>query len=176
LTPFRCPAAPRGPGDPQPLPHLDGPEHRAHGGLEISVEVHLSSKQMREAGLKPVRLSLGNFSDMYWTIGQFVTHHTSNGCNLRPGDLLGSGTISGPRRESRGCLLELTWDGDKETPKPGTQRTPLVLPTGEKRIFLADGDEVTLRGYAEGAGRRRIVLGECRGEVLPASGPEITGT
>ncbi len=96
-----------------------------------------------------MRLSSGNFTNMYWTMAQMLTHHASNGCNLQPGDLLASGTISGPTRDSRGCLLELTWDGEIGHVVPGTQRTPLQLPTGEERKFLADGDEVTFRGWCE---------------------------
>ena len=96
---------------------------------------------------------------MYWTLGQLLTHHASNGCNLSPGDLLGSGTVSGPTRDARGCLLEYTWRGTD----------PLRLPNGEERKFLADGDEVILRGYAERPGARRIGLGECRGLVMPAA-------
>jgi fumarylacetoacetase len=92
---------------------------------------------------------------MYWTVGQMSTHHASNGCNLRPGDLLASGTVSGPRKDARGCLLELTWRGTE----------PLELPTGESRKFLEAGDEVILRGYAERDGFRRIGLGECRGTL-----------
>jgi fumarylacetoacetase len=123
---------------------------------------------MREQGMEPVRLSRGSFKNMYWTIAQMLTHHSSSGCNMQTGDLLGSGTVSGPTREARGCLLELTWDGDKDNPVPGTQRTPIKLPTGEERKFLADGDEVILRGYCEREGYRRIGFGECRGVIEPA--------
>jgi len=109
---------------------------------------------------------------MYWTVAQMVTHHASNGCNLQSGDLLGSGTVSGPRRESRGCLLELTWDGDPfgEPPVlvPGTQRTAIELPTGESRVFLQDGDEVILRAFCEREGFRRIGFGACRAVIEPA--------
>jgi len=113
---------------------------------------------MREAGAPAVRLSRGSFRDMYWTVGQLLTHHASNGCNLRPGDLLASGTISGPSRESLGCLLEITRRGAE----------PLRLPNGESRAFLEDGDEVVLRGYCERPGAVRIGFGECAGVVLPA--------
>jgi fumarylacetoacetase len=102
--------------------------------------------------------SRGSFASMYWTLSQMVAHHTSNGCPIRPGDLIASGTISGPDKGSRGCLLELTWGGAE----------PLTLPTGETRRFLADGDEVILRGWCETPGFRRIGLGECRGVVAPA--------
>ncbi|MEM8757642.1 MAG: fumarylacetoacetase [Planctomycetota bacterium] len=169
LAPFRSPAMPRPDGDPAPLPHLHSEHDQAHGGIDITLEVYLASKQMRDKGMDPVRLSRGSFKDMYWTIAQMVTHHASNGCNMQPGDLLGSGTVSGPSRGSRGCLLELTWDGDpfaaEPTVVPGTQRTPIELPTGETRIFLADGDEVILKGSCEREGYRRIGLGECRGII-----------
>ena len=105
---------------------------------------------MRDANIPPLRLSRANLKDLYWTIAQMVAHHTSNGCNLRPGDLLATGTVSGPDKDSRGCLLELTRRG----------ADPLTLPTGEIRKFLEDGDEITLRGYCERAGLPRIGLGE----------------
>lgn len=172
LAPFRVPAMERAAGDPAPLPHLFSERDQSAGGIDVTLEVYLASEQMRERGMAPIRLSKGNFKDMYWTIAQMVTHHASNGCNLQPGDLLGSGTVSGPTRESRGCLLELTWDGDPwATPAvtpPGTQRTPIELPTGETRKFLEDGDEVILKGYCEREGYRRIGFGECRGIVEPA--------
>lgn len=172
LAPFRCPAMVRPEGDPRPLPHLWHERDQAQGGFDITLEVFLASKQMRDRSMAPVRLSKGSFKDMYWTIAQMLTHHASGGCNMQPGDLLGSGTISGPTRESRGCLLELTWDGDPfaKPPKvvPGTQRTAIKLPTGEERKFLADGDEVIIRGFCERVGFRRIGFGECRGIIEPA--------
>lgn len=172
LAPFRAPAQERAPGDPQPLPYMDSDHNRTHGNFDITLEVHLSSAKMREQGMDPIRLSRGNFKDMYWTVAQMVTHHSVNGCNLQPGDLLGSGTVSGPTRDSRGAMIELTWDGDpfSEPPVlvPGTQRTPIKLPTGEERKFLADGDEVILQGYCEREGFRRIGFGECRGIIQPA--------
>ena len=109
---------------------------------------------------EPVRVSQSDFSAMYWTLAQMVAHHTSNGCPLRPGDLIGSGTVSGPEMHNRGCLLEMTRRGSE----------PLALPTGETRRFLEDGDEVILRGWCEAPGFRRIGLGECRGVVLAARG------
>ncbi|MGZ5445540.1 MAG: fumarylacetoacetase [Thermoanaerobaculia bacterium] len=147
LEPFRTRAFERAPGDPDPLPYL-----RDDVGYDINVEVWLRTKKMSD----PVRLSRGNFRDMYWTVAQLVAHHTSNGCNLRPGDLLASGTISGPEKDARGCLLELTWRGTE----------PIQLPTGETRRFLEDGDEVILRAYCEREGVPRIGFGECRGVVV----------
>ena len=158
LEPFRIPALVRPPEDPAPLPYLDGEADRAGGGFALTLEVWLATEQMRAAGVPEVRLSHCGFGDLYWTPAQLVTHHTSNGCNLRPGDLLGSGTVSGPERENRGCLLELSWRGSE----------PVRLPTGESRRFLEDGDEVILRGRCEREGFAPIGLGECRGVVLPA--------
>ncbi len=158
LAPFRAPAFARPDGDPAPLPYLDSPDDQQRGGIDLTLEVYLATQQMRDSGIAPVRLSHGSFREMYWTIAQLVTHHASNGCNLRPGDLLASGTVSGPERESRGCLLELTWRGEQ----------PIALPTGEQRRFLEDGDEVIIRGWCEREGYRRIGLGECRGVILPA--------
>jgi fumarylacetoacetase len=114
---------------------------------------------MRAAALPAVRLSSGSFESMYWTVNQLVAHHSSNGCNMRPGDLLGSGTVSGPEKDSRGCLLELASRGAE----------PVRLPSGEQRAFLADGDEVIFRGWCERAGAARIGFGECRGEIKAAS-------
>ncbi|HEY0864230.1 MAG TPA: fumarylacetoacetase [Lacunisphaera sp.] len=158
LAPFQAPAFARPAGDPDPLPYLADRNDATHGGLALTLEAWLLTEKMRAAGRAPHRLSSGNFSQMYWTLAQLLTHHASNGCNLQPGDLLGSGTVSGPTPDSRGCLLELTARGTE----------PLRLPDGEERRFLEDGDEVILRGYAERPGVRRIGLGECRGRVLPA--------
>ncbi len=155
LTPFRVATKPRPEGDPSPLPYLDHPEVQARGAIDLTVEVYLSSAQMRAKGMDPVRLSRGSFTDMYWTVSQMLTHHASNGCNLRPGDLLASGTVSGPDKESRGCLLELTWRGTE----------PIELPTGEERRFLEDGDEIVMRGRCESDGAVPIGFGECRGVV-----------
>ena len=160
LAPFRAPAFARPEGDPAPLPYLTDAADQKSGGLDLNFEVWIATAQMRTAGAAPVRLSSGNFQSMYWTLAQLLAHHSSNGCNLRPGDLLGSGTISGPTKDSRGCLLELTWRGTE----------PLKLPNGEERKFLADGDEIIFRGYADRTGARRIGFGECRGKVLPARG------
>jgi fumarylacetoacetase len=109
---------------------------------------------MRAAGASPVVVSRSSLRHLYWTFAQLVTHHASNGCNLRPGDLLGSGTVSGPTRDSRGCLLELTWRGSE----------PIQI-GDEMRRFLEDGDEVVFRGWCERSGHRRIGFGECRGTI-----------
>ena len=161
LEPFRVPAAPRAAADPAPLPYLSSERNATSGGLDVQVEVFLRTRMMRERGEGPVRLSRSTLADLYWTPAQLVAHHTSNGCNLRPGDLLGSGTISGASRDSRGCLLELTWRGTE----------PLRLPNGEERRFLEDDDEVVLRGWCEREGFARIGFGECSGVVLPAEPP-----
>ena len=158
LAPFRTPASSRPAGDPAPLPYLQSDGDRAHGGFELILEVWLSSRKMRAGGTPPLRLSRARFADLYWTLAQMVTHHASNGCNLRPGDLIASGTVSGPTKDSRGCMLELTWRGAE----------PIELPGGEARSFLEDGDEVIMRAACERPGARRIGFGECRGEVLPA--------
>ncbi len=155
LAPFRLPAFARATGDPAPLPYLLHEDDQQHGGLDIQLEVLISTKETRASNTAPQRISRGNFRDLYWTIAQFVAHHTSNGCNFQPGDLLGSGTVSGPEKDSRGCLLELTWGG----------KEPLQLANGEKRSFLEDGDEVIFRGYCERQGAVRIGFGECRGII-----------
>jgi fumarylacetoacetase len=159
LAPFRTRAFTRAEGDPAPLPYLLDPSDQEYGGLDLRLEVFLSSARMRGDGIVPACLSRSNFRDMYWTMAQMLTHHTSNGCNLRTGDLLASGTVSGSQKDARGCLLELTSRG----------KEPLTLPTGEQRRFLEDGDEVVLRGFCERDGFRRIGLGECGGVVLPAN-------
>ncbi len=172
LAPFRAPRYERPAGDPAPLPHLDCDRDRDAGALDITLEVYLRSAEMKKRGMPPHRLSRGNFKDMYWTVAQMLTHHASNGCAMQPGDLLGSGTVSGPTRGSRGCLLELTWDGDPWANPPvkasGADRTPIELPSGERRKFLEDGDEVIIKGYCEREGFRRIGFGECRGEIVPS--------
>jgi fumarylacetoacetase len=159
LAPFRTSAFARAPGDPSPLPYLFDQTDQERGGLDLWLEVSLLSTRMREAGVAPVVLGRSNFRDMYWTMAQMLTHHASNGCNLRAGDLLASGTVSGAEKSARGCLLELTSRG----------KDPVTLPTGELRKFLEDGDEVILRGFCERDGFRRIGLGCCRGTILPAS-------
>ena len=155
LAPFRIAAAERATGDPAPLAYLDDPTDRVRGGFDIELEVLLTTRRMRDEGIPPARVSEGNFGTMYWTIAQLLAHHTSNGCNLRPGDLIASGTVSGASKESRGCLLERTWRGAE----------PLALATGEERRFLEDGDEVIMRASCTREGRRRIGFGDCRGVV-----------
>jgi fumarylacetoacetase len=156
LAPFRGPAFLRAADDPVPLPYLMSPMNQQRGGINLILEVLLWSAQMRQENRSPLRLSRGSFQQqMYWTVAQMLTHHTSNGCNLRPGDLLASGTVSGDEAGTQGCLLEITQRGTK----------PITLPTGEVRSFLADGDEVILRGYCEQEGYITIGLGECRGVV-----------
>ena len=158
LEPFRVPWTPRPEGDPPPLPYLGAAADRESGGFGIDLTVWLSSACMREKGLAPFRVSRCSFTNMYWTMAQLLTHHASNGCNLRPGDLLGSGTVSGPEKESWGCLLERTWRGTE----------PLKLPDGAERRFLEDGDEVGVAGRCEREGFAGIGFGECRAVVLPA--------
>jgi fumarylacetoacetase len=158
LEPYRVPAYQRPAGDPDPLDYLDTALNRSSGGIDVVLEVFLSSVRMRDAGQQPARVSRSRMADLYWTVGQMFTHHASNGCNLRPGDLFATGTISGPTREARGCLLELTWRGAE----------PLVLPNSETRKFLEDGDEVILRASCSRPGGSRIGFGECRGVILSA--------
>jgi len=155
LAPFRAAAFARPAGDPHPLGYLSHPDDRDHGGFDLRLEVLLATRRMRERGEPPFSVSRSNLRDLYWTLAQMVAHHSSNGCNLRPGDLIASGTVSGPDPESRGCLLERTWRGSE----------PLLLPGGEERRFLEDGDEVILRGRCEREGFAAIGFGDCRGVV-----------
>ena len=155
LQPFRRPFE-RAADRPQPLPHLDGEANRTQGAFDIALEVWLQTAAMRERGEAAVRLMQSNFRDAYWTLAQLVAHHSSNGCNLRPGDLLGSGTQSGPLPEQGGSLLELTQGG----------KAPITLPNGETRRFLQDGDSVALRAFCERDGQRRIGFGDCVATVL----------
>ncbi|HJV70157.1 fumarylacetoacetase [Ideonella sp.] len=158
LAPFRRPFT-RPAGDPQPLPYLDDAGQRERGALDVQLEVRLQTAAMREAGMPPVAISNSNAAQAaYWTAAQLVAHHTVNGCNLQPGDLLGSGTLSGPERAQAGSLLELTAGG----------KEPFTLPNGERRAFLQDGDTLVLAGHCERPGARRIGFGLCAGTVVPA--------
>jgi fumarylacetoacetase len=158
MAPF-CIAQPKRPdGDPQPLPYLWNEIDQARGALAIELTVAILTPRMREAGLPPALLSQGPASNMYWTVAQMIAHHSSGGCDLNPGDLLGSGTISSPMPGGFGSLMEIS-SGGKE---------PFALPNGESRSFLEDGDEIiiTAKGVAEGA--RAIGFGPCSGRVHPA--------
>jgi fumarylacetoacetase len=152
LAPYRVPAFTRPATDPAPLQYLRSPSAET-GGIDLTLEVYIQSEQMRQAGTAPMLLSKGNLRDLYWTIAQLVTHHASNGCNIRPGDLLATGTVSGPEEGSEGCLLE-------------KQNGAIRLPSGESRKFLEDGDLVTFRAYCHRAGLPRIGFGECTGTVI----------
>jgi fumarylacetoacetase len=153
LTPFRRPGPEQ---DPEPLPYLRGGRERAY---DIHLEVHLQSQAMD----RPAVISRSNFRHLYWSINQQLAHHTITGCNMRPGDLLASGTISGPRPDSYGSMLELAWRGER----------PITLPDGETRRFLEDGDRITLTGYCQGDGYR-VGFGEVTAKLLPAAPPETT--
>ncbi|MBA3785273.1 MAG: fumarylacetoacetase [Acidobacteria bacterium] len=158
LAPFRVPAFERPEGDPPPLDYLSSEANEKTGGFDINLEVYLQTAKMRDENAEPFLLSRSNMKDLYWTIGQMLTHHASNGCNLQTGDLIATGTISGDSKQERGCLLELTWRGTE----------PIRLPNGEERRFLEDGDEVIMKGFCEKEGFKRIGFGECRGRILPA--------
>jgi fumarylacetoacetase len=155
LAPYRVPMEPRPAGDPAPLPYLASPTTNV--AIDLSLEVFLQSRPMRDSGQPPVPISRGNLRDLYWSLPQLVAHHAGGGCNLRPGDLLATGTISGPEEGSEGCLLEMKH-----------RAQPLCLPTGERRTFLEDGDQVTFRAVAAREGLPRIGFGECTGIILPA--------
>ncbi len=161
LEPFRVPALTRPAGDPQPLPYLFDPFDQQAGALDIHVSASLSTTASRAAGALPMPLGETNVRELYWTPAQMFAHHTSNGCNLQPGDLLATGTLSGPERRQAGCLLELTQGG----------KQPLTLSNGEQRAYLLDGDEVILSAFCERAGVPRILLAECAGRVLSAHPP-----
>jgi fumarylacetoacetase len=156
LAPFRKPMPARPGGDPRPLPYLDDPADRQSGGLAIQLEVTLTTAQMRAAGAAPHVLSRGSAdAAMYWSAAQIVAHHSSNGCNLQPGDLIGTGTLSTDSASGLGSLLEISQGG----------KQMIELATGEQRSFLEDGDEVIMRAWCEGEGAARIGLGECVGRV-----------
>ena len=157
LAPYRTTWT-RPPEDPQPLPYLDSAGLREHGAIDMKLEAWLESAKMRADGTGPARLSHTSLRHSYWTVAQMIAHHTVGGCNLQPGDLLGTGTQSGPTLDEAGALIELTAGG----------KNPLTLANGETRAFLEDGDAIVLRGWCEKEGYARIGFGECRGEVLPA--------
>lgn len=158
LQPFRKPFT-RPAGEPEPLAYLDGAKNRRAGAIDVQLEVWLQTPAMRAQGHGGDCIVRSNFADAaYWTMAQLVAHHTINGCLLQPGDLLGTGTLSGPERGQAGCLLEITEGGAR----------PLRLSSGEQRVFLLDGDRITLRGYCERPGYRRIGFGDCVATVLPA--------
>jgi fumarylacetoacetase len=156
LAPFRGPAFERPAGDPAPLAYLADEDDAAYGAIDVRLEVRLSSRRMRDEGMAAVTLSRSSLRSLYWTFAQMVTHHASNGCNLRPGDLVASGTVSGPEPGERGCLLEMTRGG----------KEPVTLPSGETRRFLEDGDEIVFGGRCEREGRHGIGFGECRGMIV----------
>ncbi|HEY2534598.1 MAG TPA: fumarylacetoacetase [Xanthobacteraceae bacterium] len=158
LAPFHTTAFARPAGDPAPLPHLNDADDQLQGGLDITLEAYTSTAAMRSQGLAPLRLSHTSFSTIYWTVAQMIAHHASNGCNLCVGDLIGSGTVSGPEKSSWGSLLELTARG----------RDPIALPGGETRSFIEDGDEIIFRGFCAKPGFARIGFGQCRAVVLSA--------
>ena len=155
LAPFRITQLPRAPEDPTPLSYLLDEADQARGAFSIDLEVHLSTQEMRASRVEPYCLSRGSASDLYWTVAQMITHHCCGGCNLRPGDLLGTGTISGADASSWGSLMEITQSG----------RKPLQLPTGESRSFLESGDRVIMRARAQAQGARTIGFGSCEGTV-----------
>ena len=159
LEPFRIAQPARPEGDPAPLPYLLDEADQAGGAFDLALEVLILTPAMREEGLPPHRLALSNARHMYWTAAQMVAHHTSNGCDLNPGDLLGSGTISAPGAEGFGSLLETTRGG----------KEPVRLPSGETRRFVEDGDEIILRARASREGFAPIGFGECRAAILPAN-------
>ena len=157
LAPYRVPFT-RPEGDPQPLAYLDSAANREQGSIDIRLEALIQSERMHREGTQPLSLAKTSYRYSYWTIAQLVAHQTVNGCNLRPGDLLGSGTMSGPALEEAAALIELTEGGTK----------PIALPSGESRTFLEDGDTVILKGWCEGPRKARIGFGTCEGTLLPA--------
>lgn len=159
LAPFRTQAYRRPEGDPAPLPYLSSERNETLGGLDIELEVHYTTERMREQGMEPFLVNKAKFAQMYWSVFQLLAHHTSNGCGLSVGDLLGSGTVSSAGPGEVGSLIERTHGGTE----------PIELPTGEKRGFVEDGDEVVLRASCQREGYRRIGFGECVAEVLPPS-------
>jgi len=156
LAPYRVAGTPRPEGDPATLDYLSEPSGAA-GAIEVHLEVYIQSRRMRDDGTPPTLLSRSNLRDLYWTIAQLITHHASNGCNLRPGDLIATGTISGPDEGSEGCLLEMKH-----------RAGPVRLPSGEVRTFLEDGDRVVFHAYCQKPGLPKIGFGECSGTIVPA--------
>lgn len=156
LAPFRVAQPARPPGDPRPLPYLWDDADQRMGAFEIALEALLLTEGLRTKGLPPHRMSASNTTDLYWTIGQLVAHHTCGGCDLGPGDLFGTGTISGPTQEGYGSLMELSLDGQRQT----------VLASGETRTFLENGDEVILRAHCRKLGFAPIGFGECRARIV----------
>ncbi|WP_206483706.1 fumarylacetoacetase [Thalassotalea sp. G2M2-11] len=157
LAPFKS-SWTRDENDPQPMPYLESEQNRALGSFDIELQVYLETEKMRANSEAAVKLSQSNFNDSYWTVAQMVTHHTVNGCNLRAGDMFGSGTQSGPKPEEAGSLLELSNAGSE----------PVSLPNGETRTFLEDGDNVIMKGYCQKAGAVSIGFGLVEAKVLPA--------
>ncbi len=157
LAPYRLQWV-RAAGDPQPLPYLDSAEVRSVGAFDIQLQVLIETALMRDKKLPPHRICLTSYRHAYWTISQLITHHTVNGCNLQPGDLLGTGTLSGSTASEAGALIELTVGG----------KQPISLPSGESRAFLEDGDSITLLAHCEKSGATRLGFGTCTGTVLPA--------
>jgi len=157
LAPYRLPFS-RPKDDPQPLPYLDSEKNRSEGAFDIQLEVLIQTSLMRQEKQAPTRICKTNYQHAYWTIAQLVAHHTINGCNLRCGDLFGSGTLSGPTLDQAGALIELTWGG----------KAPLILPNGEQRVFLEDGDLILLKGWCEKSGATRIGFGKCQGIITAA--------
>jgi fumarylacetoacetase len=162
LEPFRVPAFERSPGDPAPLTYLASPAPES-AGIDLTLDVYLESRQMRQMGKAPALVSRSNLRHLYWSLAQMVAHHASNGCNLRPGDLLATGTVSGPDEGSEGCLLEKRAIGEHAGGEP------LCLPTGELRTFLEDGDQVIFRAYARVPGGPKIGFGACAGTITEAA-------
>jgi len=159
LEPFRRAQPARPEGDPQPLPYLLDQRDQATGAFDIELEVLLLTERMREQGLPAHRLALSNTLNMYWTVAQLIAHHSVNGCQLQPGDLFGSGTLSGATPDAFGSLLETTVGG----------KQPVELASGELRKFLEDGDEIILRARCQGDGVASIGFGECRGKIVAAN-------
>ncbi len=159
LAPFRMAQAPRPAGDPAPLPYLFDASDQAAGALDIGLEVFLITPGLESKGLAPQQLSAGSARHLYWTVAQLVAHHTCNGCNLRPGDLFGTGTISSPAEDGLGSLLELSAGG----------RRTVALASGETRRFLEDGDTVIMRARCRREGFASIGFGECRGTIVAAA-------